>query len=200
MPALSLPRFRRGSKQAARKPADLRCIPWIDKGNVRLFEVRSIARDDGKAVVNRGCGNHEVWLRESVSYLSAFLYHQPPLEHNVFSDRKNPTCKHGSDLLLKPIFEHRPLAGIADRSNPKPNLGEGYNTNGKLVERASRNEFHHPGERSWPPQLRENICIQQPHHQNTTSRTGEGSPPDSRQISLNGEACIAATSSVPITG
>ena len=51
-----------------------------------------------------------------------------------------------------------------------------------------------------PAQFGQDVGVEQPRHQNLTSRTGGRWLGTSRPISLQGDACIAATSTAPDTG
>jgi hypothetical protein len=98
----------------------------------------------------------------------------------------------------RPVIEVGTAIGLTDQLNAEANLGEGYSADVKLIKRTTGNERHNLLFGLGPPQFREDVRIEQPRHQNPESRTGIRSRPGSSPISLNGEACIASTSSAPV--
>ena len=99
--------------------------------------------------------------------------------------------------MREPVV-HAPAIGFANKLNAEPDLGQGYYADIKLIKRTTRYESHNPLFGLWPAQFRQNIGIEQPRHQDPTSRTGRRSRVGSRSISLYREACIAATKSAPV--
>jgi hypothetical protein len=175
----------------------LHAIPRIDDRHPRFVVVTSVACHESKAVVNGCRRDYQVRLRKRMPHLPAFLNQKPPPEHNVFGNLENPFAKHGPNLICEPLIEIGAPIGLTDQLNAETNFGEGYSADVKLIERTTGNESHNPLFRLGPPQLREDIRIEQPRNQNPASRTGIRSRRGSSPISLNGEACIASTNSAP---
>ena len=95
----------------------LRSVPRIDYRYPRFVILASITRDDGMAVVNGSRGDDEVRLGKRVSRFPALFHQKPPLEHNVFSDRKNPLVEHRSHDVREPIIQSDAPAGFGDKPN-----------------------------------------------------------------------------------
>src|SRR5713101_4838216 len=63
---------------------------------------------------------------------------QSPLEHDVFSDRKDPRVKHGPHFLREPVIKRDAPVRISHQLDAKSNFRERYRANVKLVERLPR--------------------------------------------------------------
>src|ERR1017187_1366492 len=75
-----------------------------------------------------GCRDDEVRLREGVSNLAAFFDQQPPPEHYVFGNRKNPAIEHRPHLVSQPVVQFGPAIGFGYEFNPKANFGKSDGT------------------------------------------------------------------------
>ena len=60
--------------------------PGIEKMGSRILVVRAIPSNNRQAVLQRGCRNEKIRLRECMSDLAPFFNRQAPFEHHVFRD------------------------------------------------------------------------------------------------------------------
>ena len=84
--------------------------------------------------------NDEIRLRVRVSGLPSVLDQQTPLEHDVFSHRKNALLKHGSDFVREPIVQLTANVGVRQEFNTEADFGEGNAANEQPIERLGSDE------------------------------------------------------------
>ena len=102
-----------------------------------------------------GGGNYEVRLGEGVAGLAAILDQEPPPEHDVFSDVKDPLHR-----VHEPIVQFGSLLDIGNKFDAEADLSEGYHADVKQIEWLRRDECDHL--RFWPsaPQLLEDVGVE----------------------------------------
>jgi len=141
--------------------------------------------------------NQKIRLREGVPYPPAIFHQKSPAKQDFLIHGKNTASKHGPDLPVQPTGQQRLLRRIGNRFNPKANLGERH-AGIESIHGVPREEIQNILVRPRAPEFRQDVRIQQPGHQRTTSRTGIGKRSGSRSRPLNGEAWKAATIAAPV--
>lgn len=137
-------------------------LPRIDKRHARLGISASVPRHDAQSVME-GCRcNDQVGLGEGMAALAPLLDQQPPLEHDVFADRKSAVLEHRAQLQIQPVIEGCAFVNVLDQFDPEADFREGDSTDKQAVERLSADE----GNDFWlwpcPPQFGQDIGIEKP--------------------------------------
>lgn len=116
--------------------------------------------------------NDQVGLGKCTTSFTTVLQEHSPPEHDLLSDRKNPTGEHGSDSARKPLLQIGAAHGISGYFNAKADFGQGHRAYVQFIERARVHEADNPVTRVRTFQFRKNIRVEKPSRQNSTSRTG----------------------------
>ena len=90
--------------------------------------------------MERGRGDDQIGLRESVAGLAAVLDHDAPPEHDFLGDRQHALREHRPHLVREPVMELGAAAGFSDQFNAKTDFGDGGSTHIEQIERLCRDE------------------------------------------------------------
>ena len=120
----------------------LQPVPRIDDRGMCLVEIASITRNNRKSVMNGSCGDNQIWLRESMAALPAFLDQESPLEHDVFGDLENPMVEHRADFVCEPVIQLGAAIGFVNKLNAEANLCKSYRADVKLIQRATGHKIY----------------------------------------------------------
>ena len=157
-----------------------------------------VSRDECQTVLQSRRGNYEIRLREGVSRLSAVLHQQSPLQHDVLRDRQDSLEEHRPNLVGQPFGQFSPPPGIGKQFDAEPYLGKCYDANMQALKRLSLDESDDFCLRSGTTKLRQHVRIEQPARHRWISRTGNRDRSGSISTSRYGDACMAATSALPV--
>ncbi len=75
-------------------------------------EIRDIAGDDRQAVVEGGCRDDEVGLREGVPGPAAVFDYQTPSKHDIFGDCEDSLLEYRSHFMSEPVIQRGAPAGV----------------------------------------------------------------------------------------
>lgn len=146
--------------------------PWIEYWNPCLFVIGGIAGHNRQSVMLGRRGDDQIGLREGMADLAPFLDHKPPFEHDIFRDRHYPLLEHRAHSMSKPVVEFGTPSYIWQYLDTKADFRERDDADMKGFKRLLSHEGDNFRLRLRPPELRENIRVEQPRSHRETSRTG----------------------------
>ncbi len=139
-------------------------FPRIENRNPRHVVIGAVARDDCEPLVKGGSGNDEIGMRAGMAGFPALFQQEPPSEHDIFRDRKNPSVKHGPHFLCQPIRNLLAARPLLNNLNAEANFSERENADVKLVDWPLLEERNNPRLRPLFSSFRYDIRIDQPRH------------------------------------
>lgn len=91
--------------------------------------------------------------------------------------------EHRPHPSVKPRRQFAAASGVIHHLDAEANLGERNGADVEVIKRLRLNKGHDLGLWPWPPQLRQDVGVEQPTRHNITSRTGVRSRGGSRSQS-----------------
>ena len=149
-------------------------------------------------MTKRGRGDEKIGLRKGVAPFAAFLQNEPPSQNHLLAQGQDAALKHWSHSIGEPITQRRPSLNIGQPLDAEADFSDADNADVNLVKRQATDKGGDFWVRLWAAKFRENVGVEQPIRQRSTSRKGKGPRSGSSSTSRNGEACNAAMSAAPV--